>query len=144
MQICSIGEAAQQLGISADTLRYYEKINLIPRVTRTASGFRAYSAKDLSRLRFIKRSQAMNFSLKEIAELLTMREKPTAARSEVRELTYQKLKKVKERLNELQTLHQELQLLVNLCTDSQDGECPIIDSLDVDSKNALVSPDKKE
>jgi DNA-binding transcriptional MerR regulator len=135
MHICSIGEAAQQLGISADTLRYYEKINLIPRVARNVSGIRSYSAKDLSRLRFIKRAQAMNFSLKEIAELLKMREKPTSARQEVRELTYQKLEAVKERLNELQTLHNELQLLVNLCADGQ-GECPIIERLD--SEDTLI------
>ena len=136
METCSIGEAVKRLGISADTLRYYEKIDLIPRVTRTASGIRSYSAKDLSRLRFIKRSQAMNFSLAEIADLVKMRENPTAARQEVRALTHRKLKTVKERLYELQTLHHELQLLVNLCVDSQD-ECPIIDRLNSERPSGL-------
>lgn len=139
MQTCSIGEAVKQLGISADTLRYYEKIELIPRVARNASGVRAYNAKDLSRLRFIQRAQAMNFSLAEIAELVKMRENPTTARQDVRALTHRKLKDVKTRLDELQTLHHELQLLVNLCAESQ-AECPIIDRLERDDP-AKVDPD---
>tara|TARA_R110002167_G_scaffold9917_1_gene45712 strand:- start:65 stop:487 length:423 start_codon:yes stop_codon:yes gene_type:complete len=131
METCSIGEAVKRLGISADTLRYYEKIDLIPRVARNASGIRSYSAKDLSRLRFIRRAQAMNFSLAEIAELVKMRDNPTTARREVRALTHRKLQAVKERLDGLQVLHNELQLLVNLCAESQ-AECPIIDRLDRD------------
>ncbi len=139
MQTCSIGEAVKQLGISADTLRYYEKIDLIPATARNASGFRVYSAKDLSRLRFIKRAQAMNFSLAEIAELVKMRDNPETARREVRELTHGKLQEVKQRLDELQTLHHELQLLVNLCTESQE-KCPILERLNRDIP-AGVDPD---
>ncbi|HCS29286.1 MAG TPA: heavy metal-responsive transcriptional regulator, partial [Spongiibacteraceae bacterium] len=51
-----IGEVVEHLGISADTLRYYEKIHLLPRVSRNSSGIRLYGKKDLSRLRFIKRA----------------------------------------------------------------------------------------
>ncbi|WP_254774072.1 MerR family transcriptional regulator [Marinobacter sp. AC-23] len=52
-----IGKVTEQLDISADTLRYYEKINLLPRVYRNTAGVRQYSDKDLSRLSFIKRAQ---------------------------------------------------------------------------------------
>ncbi|HHH44224.1 MAG TPA: heavy metal-responsive transcriptional regulator [Gammaproteobacteria bacterium] len=115
--------------MSADTLRYYEKIGLIPKVQRSGGGVRLYSEADLSRLRFIRRAQTMNFSLAEIGDLLNMREDPQHARDEVRELTRGKLAAVEQQLTELDTLRRELQLLVNLCTGSEEG-CPIIDGID--------------
>mgnify|MGYP002620975450 CR=1 FL=1 len=127
----TIGEAARQLEISVDTLRYYEKIGLLPKVSRAESGIRQYSDKDLSRLKFIKRAQQMNFTLAEIGDLLKMRENPRHARDEVRQLTVEKLKEVEIRLSELDTLRKELSLLVNLCAAS-DGGCPIIDRIDED------------
>jgi len=71
-----IGKVVESLDISADTLRYYEKIRLMPKVHRNNGGVRFYSDKDLSRLRFIKRTQKMGFSLEEIAALLSFRENP--------------------------------------------------------------------
>ncbi len=62
-----IGEVARQLEISVDTLRYYEKIGLLPKVHRTESGIRDYDDKDISRLKFIKRAQQMNFPLSPIS-----------------------------------------------------------------------------
>ena len=124
-----IGDISKQLGLSADTLRYYEKINLLPKVSRTASGIRVYSDKDISRLRFIQRAQKMNFSLAEIASLLHMREDPQHARSEVRELTHKKLQEIEDHLQDLTTLRDELTLLSNLCTGSENG-CPIIEGIE--------------
>ncbi|HHH40003.1 MAG TPA: heavy metal-responsive transcriptional regulator [Sedimenticola sp.] len=125
----SIGWAAAQLGVSPDTLRYYEKIGLLPPVGRTASGRRSYSMRDLSRLRFIRRAQSMGFSLEEIGLLLKMREDPLHARKEIRHLTARKLQETEARLVELQTLRNELQLLVNLCRGT-DGGCPIVERMD--------------
>lgn len=129
MKSYRIGGVTRLLGISADTLRYYEKIGLLPAINRTVSGIRVYLERDLSRLRFIRRAQKMRFSLKEIAELLKMREDPQHARDEVRLLTRSKLSEVEEHLDDLQCLRNELQLLLNLCTASEDG-CPIIESID--------------
>jgi len=129
-----IGSISKKLGLSADTLRYYEKIGLLPRINRTHSGIRVYSDKDISRLKFIQRSQKMNFSLAEINKLLTMRENPQKARKGVRELTQQKLLDVENHLIDLKTLHNELTLLVNLCGASKDG-CPIIETLDKKKRN---------
>ncbi len=131
MKSYRIGGVTKLLGISADTLRYYEKIGLLPAINRTVSGIRVYLERDLSRLRFIRRAQKMQFSLKEIAELLKMREDPQHARDEVRLLTRSKLSEVEEHLDDLQFLRNELQLLLNLCTASEDG-CPIIEGIDED------------
>ncbi len=124
-----IGEITSQLGLSADTLRYYEKIALLPAINRTSSGIRVYSDKDISRLRFIQRAQKMNFSLKEIGELLKMREDPQHVRDDIRQLTAKKLTEVEAHLEELSTLRNELQLLLSLCRGSKDG-CPIIEGID--------------
>ena len=120
---------AELTGLSADTLRYYEKIKLLPPVRRTASGVRLYDRGDLSRLNFILRAKSMNFSLDEIARLLEMRKDPQHARHEVRELTHQKLQEVESHMQALDTLRRELTLLINLCRGSEAG-CPIIDDLD--------------
>jgi len=116
------------LGISADTLRYYEKIGLLNLVHRTPSGIRRFLAKDISRLRFIQRAKTMNFSLSEISRLLKMREDPQNARQEVRQLTFTKLEEIETHLQDLTTLRSELTLLVNLCQNADDG-CPILDDM---------------
>ncbi len=128
MKSYRIGNVTKLLDISADTLRYYEKIGLLPAINRTDSGICVYLDRDLSRLRFIRRAQKMQFSLKEISELLKMREDPQHARDEVRILTRSKLSEVEEHLDDLQFLRNELQLLLNLCTASEEG-CPIIEGI---------------
>ncbi len=128
---CTIGEVSRLLEMSVETLRYYEKIDLLPKVDRTKSGIRLYRDKDFSRLKFIKRAQKMSFTLAEIGDLLKMREDPQHARIEVRQLTANKLKDVELRLTELDTLRKELASLVSLCTASEKG-CPIIDKMDND------------
>ncbi len=126
-----IGDVTKRLNISADTLRYYEKIHLLPPISRSASGLRNYSEKDISRLKFIKRAQRMGFSLEEIGHLLDFREAPQEAKPDVRQLAGEKLANIKEHLRELKTLRDELTLLINLCATSEDG-CPIIEGLEDD------------
>lgn len=123
-----IGEVQALLGISADTLRYYEKISLLPPIQRMPSGTRYYLPRDISRLRFIQRAKTMNFSLNEISRLLKMREDPQHARSEVRQLTYSKLTEIESHLQDLTTLKNELILLVSLCQSTDDG-CPILEDI---------------
>ena len=124
-----IGDVATMAGVSVDTLRYYVKIGLLKNIYRNESGVRLYSDRDISQLNFIKRAQRMNFSLEEIRDLLEMRTDPQKACVEVRELTAKKLHDVETHLNELNSLRNELQLLLNLCKSAEDG-CPIIDDLD--------------
>lgn len=125
----SIGETSRSTGLSADTLRYYERIGLLPRVARASSGIRRYSDTDISRLQFIQRAQRMNFTLAEIAELLKMRAHPRRARNKARKLTQRKLSEIDAYLVDLKTLRDELQLLLGLCASREDG-CAIIEGID--------------
>ena len=124
-----IGGVVAALGISADTLRYYEKIKLMPRVQRNGAGVRFYSDKDLSRLRFIKRAKKMGFSLEEITQLQSFRKNPQQAKPWVRELAHQKPAVIEEHIVGLSTLRDELRLLTNLCRESE-SSCPILEELD--------------
>ncbi len=126
-----IGDVARQFNISADALRYYEKIHLLLPISRDASGLRNYSEKDVSRLKFIQRAQRMGFSLEDIGRLLEFREAPQKAKPDVRRLAGEKLAYVEEQLRELKILRDELTLLINLCATSEDG-CPIIEGLEDD------------
>lgn len=124
-----IGQAASRVGLSPDTLRYYEKIGLLPTVSRNSAGRRIYIDKDISRLNFVKRAQRMNFTLAEIAQLLSFRENPQGARDEVRALSQQKLAQIEEQLEELTVLKNEMRLLIDLCHGAEVG-CPIIEELE--------------
>jgi len=137
-----IGDISKQLGLTADTLRYYEKIGLLQNIHRTASGTRIYNDKNISRLKFIQRAQKMNFTLAEIKDLLQMREDPQHARAEVRELSHRKLAEIEIHLQDLTTLRNELTLLVNLCTGSENG-CPIIEGIEEGVKKTNKRPRNK-
>ncbi len=132
--MAQIGEISRQLNISVDTLRYYEKIGLLPPVYRKPSGIRVYGRKDISRIKFIKRSQSMGFSLDEIKKLLRFREAPQNAKPEVRQLAGTKLQEIERHLDDLKILQAEFRLLINLCTDD-DENCPILDAMDEGSTN---------
>lgn len=128
MKSYPIGELSRKLGIHADTLRYYERLGLLGRVPRAPSGRRMYDHRSVSRLKFIRRAQQMNFSLAEIGGLLQMRENPRTAREDVRNLMATKLEEVEARLEALTRLRTEMQLLISLCRGASAG-CPILDNI---------------
>lgn len=124
----SIGQTAARAELSIDTLRYYERIGLLRNIARNAGGQRQYSDADLHRLRFIRRAQAMNFSLEEIAQLLQLRDSPNDIRAQVRELTEDKLTAIESRISDLVQLRDEITGLVQACRASE-GKCPIIEHI---------------
>jgi DNA-binding transcriptional MerR regulator len=123
-----IGETAQQLGLSQDTLRYYEKIRLVPRAAKNGSGRRTYSDKDLARLRFVQRAQSIGFSLSEIGRLLKLRENPVKCSKAVRDMAQRKCEEMQEQISTLRKMEDELMLLLGLCNGKD--PCPILERLD--------------
>lgn len=129
MQDYRIGDVAQKLDLSVDTLRYYERIGLLPDVSRTMSGIRRYDEDDLATLRFIKRAQLMNFTLSEIGALLNFRKNPNRSKKLARELAEAKLEEVNQRLRSLGELQKELGQLVGACT-SEREDCAVISGIE--------------
>ena len=92
-----------------DTLRYYEKIDLLAPIDCNSGGIRLYDDSDITRIQFIQRAKLMNFTLDEIKVLLKMRKNPEHMREDVRELTQQKQDVIERQLSESTLLRQELQ-----------------------------------
>lgn len=132
-----IREAARTVGLSPDTLRYYEKIALVPRPFRGSGGHRSYGEKDLARLRFVVRAQALGFSLLEIRQLLRFRENPVRCSVSVRNLARRKCEALAAQRQTLEQTHRELSLLLNLCTGAKD-HCPILERLENDRGDTSV------
>jgi len=130
----SIGELAARTGVSRDTLRYYERLGLLPRAPRTSGGFRLYSPETVDRLRFIQRAQSMGFTLEEIRELVTFDGQGGIKRCQrVRDLLATKLQELDARLSELRAFRRTLRESLELCDRSlaqhANGECPVVEPL---------------
>jgi len=135
-QMKKIGQVVKELAVSADTLRYYEKINLLVVVKRTEAGIRLYSDSDITRIIFIKEAQKVGFSLEEISQLLSFRDNPKSAKPNVRELVAEKMKVIDQRIKELTALKEEFSQLTTLCLESE-GACPILSRFECQTKTDL-------
>jgi len=130
MQKLTIGQLAKQANVNLETIRYYERRGLIPEPPRSISGYRQYSADDLQRTRFIKRAQGLGFSLKEIAELLSLRVEPGTTCGEVKERVQAKITDVEKRISDLEHIRAALLRLSKSCTGRGPvSKCPILDEL---------------
>ncbi len=110
-----IGEVARQTGLSIHAIRFYEGEGLIPGAPRTESGYRLYSERSIEELKFLKKAQELGFSLKEIRELLVLRDRSTDACSHVKSLLEEKLARVRSKLRELQAMEKDLRRALADC-----------------------------
>lgn len=101
-----IGEVAKQAGVSIDTLRYYEKVKLLPRAGRSTGGFRLFGVEHIDRVRFIKHAQELGFSLDEIRDLLATG--GTEECRKVRDLLKRKIAEMDERLKSMKEFRRVL------------------------------------
>lgn len=104
----SIGELSQQTGVSTQTIRYYERIALLPEPRRAANDYRVYDEADINRLQFVTRARQLDFSLDDIAEILAFRERNEAPCSVVMEVMAQQIVEVDRRIADLIRLREEL------------------------------------
>jgi Hg(II)-responsive transcriptional regulator len=129
----TIGELAKQSNVHVQTLRYYERRGLISTPPRTVSNYRVYSSENLRRVKFIKRAQALGFSLEEIKKLLALRAAPRAKCADVRNYALHKIQDIHERIRSLKLMHRSLQKLLRECSgDLPATECPILESLEAE------------
>jgi Zn(II)-responsive transcriptional regulator len=128
MPTFSIGELARRAGVAIDTVRYYERNQLLVPAGRLESGYRRYSATELKRLRFIRRAKGLGFSLAEIRELLSLSDERSVAK--VKRAAQAKLADVEQRLAELERIRSGLHSLIAACPGHGRAEaCPILNAL---------------
>jgi DNA-binding transcriptional MerR regulator len=102
------GELARLSGVSADTLRHYERVGVLPRPDRGSNGYRRYAPNALDRVRLVRRALVMGFTLDELQRVLAARDRGSPPCGEVRRLAAEKLAAIDARLDELASLRDEL------------------------------------
>lgn len=125
----TIGKLAERAGVNVETIRYYQRRNLLGEPDKPQGGYRRYPADVAKRVRFIKRAQALGFTLEEVAGLLRL--DIAGACAETRELAIHKLALIERKLAELGAMRKGLATLVAQC-DGSSSACPIIQMLVTD------------
>ncbi|AVP97247.1 MerR family transcriptional regulator [Ahniella affigens] len=131
-----IGEAAAASGCHIETIRYYERIGLLPRPARTGGGYRDYHEDDLRRLRFTTRGRELGFSLDEIRSLLQLSDDPKLSCAEVDHMARHHLAEIQQRISELRRMADELQRTVAACGGGERARCVILNTLWRERPNA--------
>jgi MerR family mercuric resistance operon transcriptional regulator len=127
----TIGHIARTAGVNRETIRYYQRRGLVSLPAKRARGFRYYTPAMASRVRFIKRAQALGMSLKEVQRLLKLEAK--GACTENRSLAVAKLALVEKKLLDLAKLRDVLRGLVAACDQPHGTSCPIIEQLETEA-----------
>src|SRR5690606_23427809 len=124
-----ISDAAAASGCHLETIRYYERVGLVPAPARTASGYRAYGPTEVERLRFISRGRELGFSLEEIRSLLRLDDAPQMSCGDVDAIARTHLADVRQRIENLNRMAAELEQVIAQCAGGERGHCTILHAL---------------
>lgn len=148
MESYGIGEMARLTGVPTATLRYYERMGLIPPPPRTTSGYRRYSAQALARVRIVLRAKQLGFSLSEIGELLDMLAHRRHSCHHQHCRIAGKLAEMDSKIHELSQIRERLQVLSQACgNETPIGACPVLVALAAEEDIAALitaAPEKPQ
>ena len=126
-------EVAEQAGVNAQTLRYYERRGLLPEPPRSPTGYRDYPPTAVEVLRFVKRAQELGFTLAEVEELLGLAEGGPESCEAVRQLAEAHIVELQRKIADLQRMRSSLTALVDTCERPRaDRSCPLLAAIDSD------------
>ena len=125
-----IGELSRRTGVNIETIRYYEKIKMLPAPRRTMGGHRVYGAQEARILAFIRRGRELGFTLDEIRALLDLGGPGKASCAEVRAIAKRHLDDIRAKINDLTKLQRLLGKTVARCSGKKVPDCPVLDILD--------------
>tara|TARA_B100001564_G_C20597101_1_gene650790 strand:- start:789 stop:1199 length:411 start_codon:yes stop_codon:yes gene_type:complete len=136
MEKITIGRLAKSCDVKTDTIRYYERVNLVSPEGRTNSGYRFYDPESIRRVKFIKNAQRLGFSLYEIRKLLELRVSNLAMADDVLKIAQSKINEFQNKISELDKIKKVLEGLAEQCPGNVHVmECPILDYLYPSNKN---------
>ena len=130
-----IGELSRRTSCNIETIRYYERIGLLP-VTPRRGRYRSYGREDVARLGFVRRARELGFTLDEVRALLGLAAGGQASCTEVRELAASHLQDVRARIADLRRMERVLADSVRACDAGQDPGCPLLDALGAEVRAA--------
>jgi Cu(I)-responsive transcriptional regulator len=128
----NIGQAAAASGVSAKMARHYESLGLLPKLPRTAAGYRQYDESSVHTLRFIRRARDLGFSIGEIAQLLNLWRNRRRASADVKRIALTHVDDLQRRIDEMQAMQRTLAHLAQCCHGDARPDCPILDDLAAD------------
>jgi MerR family transcriptional regulator, mercuric resistance operon regulatory protein len=126
----AIGELSRLCGVNIETIRYYEKIKMLPAPLRTEAGHRVYGPKETRILVFIRRGRELGFTLDQIRALLNLSGPGRASCAEVREIAKHHIEDISAKINDLAKLKRLLRKTVAQCSGGKAPDCPVLDILD--------------
>ena len=126
-----IGELSRRTGVNIETIRYYERIKILPTPARTEGGRRVYGPNELRTLAFIRRARELGFSLDDIRTLLNLGAPGQASCADVREIAAHHLDHIRAKISDLKKLERLLAKTVAQCSGDKVPDCPIVEILDV-------------
>ncbi len=132
----TIGQLSQRTGANIETIRYYERIGLLPVALRRGR-YRSYDLTDVARLGFVRRSRELGFSIKEVRALLFLAAGGHESCTEARDLAAVHLHDVRTRIADLRRMERTLATTVRACDVGEDAGCPLIDTLEGNLKMSL-------
>ena len=124
----NIGEASQQTGLPAKTIRYYEEIRLI-QPHRAENGYRSFADKDLHKLTFLARARGLGFSIEDCRVLLALYEDEERASADVKKVAEDHLSRIDQKIADLMAMRDTLADLVDACAGDHRPDCPILTGL---------------
>ena len=126
----AIGELSRETGSKIETIRYYERIGLLPEPRRRPGGYRSYGADDIARLRFIRRARQLGFTLVQVRELLALAQAAgDVARADARRIAAAHLAAVETKIADLRAIERVLGDLIRECEAGRMPRCPLIEAL---------------
>lgn len=126
-----IGDLARQTGVNIETIRYYERVGVLPRPARLGNGRRAYDDADVRRLGFIRHARELGFALESAQTLLALQEQPQQSCLDASRMAQAQLDEVERRIAKLRSLQLELSRMVAECRDGTVAECRVIEALSI-------------
>jgi len=131
MQSLTIGKVARLTGVGVETVRFYQRKGLVEEPPKKESGYRQYPNDTVARIRFIRRTKELGFSLREIKELLSLRVNPQMTCEDIQTRAEGKIDEIEEKIRALQKMNEALVKLLATCEGRGPvSECPILDFLD--------------
>ena len=124
-----IGELANATTTKVETVRYYEKIGLLPPPARTPANYRAYGREHLARLSFIRRARDLGFTLEAVRELLTLSDDKSQSCEAVDSIARVHLTEIERKVHDLTALGNELDRVIGSCRHGTVADCKIIETL---------------
>jgi MerR family transcriptional regulator, mercuric resistance operon regulatory protein len=125
----AIGSLARQTSTNIETIRYYERIGLLPTPARSPGGYRLYGVEHLKRLTFVRHARALGFSLEEVRTLLRLADERKRPCAEVRVVAEAHLGGVRAKIADLKAMERVLKETVARCANGSGSHCPLIEAL---------------